>query len=191
MVYSDKFEKYYAAPFKFDFAVLGGAATIDSGSPQHQVERDFCGNERRDGRPDLGAVEYLGPDAPCDRPLPAGWANSDDGPGQTDTLSFETEENQPASRLVLDADSLIAAWDGTPIALTDVEFRILDAMSAQPNQVFSNGAILAVIRTSDPNANDPDIAVKTVAGLRRKFRGVEPGFTGIKFHPGEGFSWQE
>jgi parallel beta-helix repeat protein len=190
MVYSDKFEKYYTAPFDLDFSVLRNAPVIDSGVAGSQLGHDFCGNERGDGLPDRGAIEFHPSGPPCDRPLPAPWTASADGGGSSD-LGGRDADAAGGGRLSLHRNDRTAVWDGTPIALAPLEFKLIEMISSRPEDLISVEEILAVIRTENPDADGFDLAVQAVSGLRRKFREADSSFSALQFRPGEGFLWQE
>ena len=44
-------------PAAGNFALKNGSDITDKGEPLREVREDFCGN-RRDGQPDLGAIEF-------------------------------------------------------------------------------------------------------------------------------------
>jgi len=59
----------FADPDALDFSLVDGSAFVDRGVTRAEVMDDFCGNDRDDGMPDIGAVEYDG-DGPCDTSTP-------------------------------------------------------------------------------------------------------------------------
>jgi MYXO-CTERM domain-containing protein len=49
---------WFTDPASVEFGLRDGASFIDRGRVEPDFIRDFCGNDRDDGEPDLGAVEY-------------------------------------------------------------------------------------------------------------------------------------
>ena len=57
------FAAWFAAPASSDFRLLDGSSIVNQGVAAPLVTDDFCGTARSDGMPDIGAVEYVAPDA--------------------------------------------------------------------------------------------------------------------------------
>jgi hypothetical protein len=74
-VSDEVFEAWFADPGGADLGLVDGSAFVDLGETLADVTDDFCGNDRDDGRTDIGAVEYDG-DGPCDTTRP-GWRVQD------------------------------------------------------------------------------------------------------------------
>ncbi|UJR79055.1 Right handed beta helix region [Sandaracinus amylolyticus] len=71
MVTEAEWSAWFVAPGEADFTLRDGAELVDRGAALAEVTDDFCGNDRDDGMPDLGAVEHDG-DGPCDTTMPGG-----------------------------------------------------------------------------------------------------------------------
>ncbi len=88
MVSDTQLEAWFEAPAIGDLTLVDGSAFVDQGVPSADVTDDFCGNDRDDGRPDLGAVEYDG-DGPCDTTMPSGAPALDGGAPMLDGGSID------------------------------------------------------------------------------------------------------
>ena len=69
----------FADPAAGDLALVDGTLLVDLGTPDPDVADDFCGNDRDDGAPDLGAYEYDGDG--CDGPVGVDAGAGPDGGG--------------------------------------------------------------------------------------------------------------
>ena len=76
-------------------------------------------------------------------------------------------EVRPETRLVLDVDKLEAALDGKPLALTQVEFRLLKTLSARPRRIFSRDQLLNSIYADHRVVTDRTVD-SHIKNLRRK-----------------------
>lgn len=88
----ESFRSWFEDPDAADFSLLDGAAFVDLGEPLAEVTDDFCGNERDDGVPDIGPVEYDG-DGPCDTTVGGGGSGSEifgDGFESGDTSAWSS-----------------------------------------------------------------------------------------------------
>jgi len=54
------FGAWFADPGAYDFTLKDGAALVDLGLALAEVKDDYCGNDRDDGKHDIGAIEYDG-----------------------------------------------------------------------------------------------------------------------------------
>jgi MYXO-CTERM domain-containing protein len=54
----DDFMSWFVAPGLFDFTPLDSSAFLDLGLAAPEVTDDYCTNDRDDGKPDIGALEY-------------------------------------------------------------------------------------------------------------------------------------
>lgn len=68
------YDLWFEDPAALDLALTDGSAFVDQGVAIGADVPDFCGHLRRDGAPDLGAIEYSTA-APCDASLPGGGAD--------------------------------------------------------------------------------------------------------------------
>lgn len=88
--------------------------------------------------------------------------------------------------LVLDAERYEARWNGEPLDLTPLEFRLLRALAASPGRVFSRDQLLD--RLHDDQRSLSDRAIDShVKNLRRKLEAVEPGHEFIRSIYGVGY----
>lgn len=63
---------WFTDPGNFDFTLVDGAALVDLAAPLPEVKDDYCGNDRDDGKPDIGAIEYDGDGCVGGKPVPSG-----------------------------------------------------------------------------------------------------------------------
>ena len=91
-------------------------------------------------------------------------------------------------RLELDPARHKVAWDGTPVSLTVTEFMILDALAARPGVVKSRNQLMDAAYQDDVFVDDRTID-SHIKRLRRKFRSVDPAFSGIETLYGAGYSF--
>jgi hypothetical protein len=59
------FTNWFSDWSTLDFSLLDGSELVDQGVVIAAAPEDFCGNDRNDGSPDLGAVEYDADLGPC------------------------------------------------------------------------------------------------------------------------------
>lgn len=64
------FARWFADPAARDFTLRDGSQLVDQGALLAAVTDDYCAHARSDGKPDLGAVEYVTAQ-PCDTTRPA------------------------------------------------------------------------------------------------------------------------
>ena len=203
--------RMFKNPGAVDFSLVDGAQIVDKGTRPEQVRVDFCGTARPKATPDLGAIEYgvtacdvaaiprqvdiLHPDLSVVTALLA---------IQTALATINVPEQKPApaakvvqeecevirrDRLMLHLDRQEVSWDGTPVTLTPLEFKLVLLMSNRPNEVVSDQEIYAVMVADGNDTARQDDVKNVILALRRKFRGVDATFVGIVFYPGRGFGW--
>lgn len=80
---------WFADPGAFDFTLVDGAALVDLATPVPTVTNDYCGNDRDDGKPDIGAIEYDGDGCVGGKPVESG----DPTGGDTDTTTTDTTDS--------------------------------------------------------------------------------------------------
>jgi two-component system response regulator BaeR len=96
----------------------------------------------------------------------------------------------PPRRLQLEDTQWRATLDGTPLALTRLEFRLLQALSRQPGRIFSRAQLLDL--AYDDTADVTERAVDShVKNLRRKMAAAGPGHDWIRSVYGVGFAFEE
>ncbi len=94
-----------------------------------------------------------------------------------------------AGDLVLDALCLSCSWKGREVPLTVSEFRILHEMAGSPGRVKSRDTLLAAAGNEEDAATER-AADSHIKRIRRKLRGVDAAFAGIRTHSGAGYSWR-
>lgn len=92
--------------------------------------------------------------------------------------TLEWSASTPAaasSGLVLDEEGFSARWDGHPLDLTPVEFRLLKALSARPGRVLSRDRLLDAIYVDHRVVSDRTVD-SHIKNLRRKLAdaGADP-----------------
>ena len=93
-------------------------------------------------------------------------------------------------RIELDPPRHLVKWDGQPVALTVTEFLILEALAHRPGVVKSRNQLMDAAYSDDVFIDDRTID-SHIKRLRRKFREVDPDFSGIETLYGAGYSFAE
>lgn len=93
-------------------------------------------------------------------------------------------------RLEMDPPRHLVTWDGRPVALTVTEFLILEALASRPGVVKSRNQLMDAAYNDDVFIDDRTID-SHIKRLRRKFREVDPEFSGIETLYGAGYSFAE
>lgn len=93
-------------------------------------------------------------------------------------------------RLVMDPPRHLVTWDEKPVELTVTEFLILEALAVRPGVVKSRNQLMDAAYSDDVFVDDRTID-SHIKRLRRKFREVDPEFTGIETLYGAGYSFAE
>jgi two-component system response regulator ChvI len=93
-------------------------------------------------------------------------------------------------RLVMDRLRHQVLWDGKAVALTVTEFLILEALATRPGVVKSRNQLMDAAYSDDVFVDDRTID-SHIKRLRRKFREVDPQFTGIETLYGAGYSFAD
>jgi two-component system response regulator ChvI len=81
-------------------------------------------------------------------------------------------------------------WGGRDVPLTVTEFLILDALAQRPGFVKSRDQLMDVAYAHDSYVDDRTID-SHIKRLRKKFRGVDPGFHAIETLYGVGYRFDE
>ena len=104
----------------------------------------------------------------------------------------EEEEVQVVrrGRLVMDPLRHQVLWNGKAVALTVTEFLILEALATRPGVVKSRNQLMDAAYSDDVFVDDRTID-SHVKRLRRKFREVDPQFSGIETLYGAGYSFAD
>jgi two-component system response regulator BaeR len=90
------------------------------------------------------------------------------------------------SRFLLDEERLRAAFDGKPLDLTPVEFRLLRTLASAPGRIFSLPQLHRGLYADQRIVTKPCIAAH-VKNLRRKLLAAHPGYTLIETIYGVGY----
>ena len=102
----------------------------------------------------------------------------------------EADQIVRRGRLALDPPRHLVTWDGKPVALTVTEFLLLEALASRPGVVKSRNQLMDAAYNDDVFIDDRTID-SHIKRLRRKFREVDPEFTGIETLYGAGYSFAE
>lgn len=78
---------WFADPGALDFTLVDGAALVDLASQVPGVTNDYCANDRDDGKPDIGAIEYDGDGCVGGQPVEPG------DPDETTTTDNPTSDS--------------------------------------------------------------------------------------------------
>ncbi len=93
-------------------------------------------------------------------------------------------------RLEMDPTRHRVTWAGTPVSLTVTEFMILEALAARPGVIKSRNQLMDAAYSDDVFVDDRTID-SHIKRLRRKFRAVDPQFSGIETLYGAGYSFTD
>jgi two-component system response regulator BaeR len=95
----------------------------------------------------------------------------------------------PPGGLVLDEASLSAVWNNTPLDLTYMEWRLLQALVASPGRIFSRSQLQD--RLYDDGRSITDRTIDShIRNLRRKLDALAPGQELIRSVYGAGYSYE-
>jgi two-component system OmpR family response regulator len=90
-------------------------------------------------------------------------------------------------RLALDAQRMMASWEGKPIALTVTEFWMVHSLARHPGHVKDRDQLM---RDAEMVVDDGTIT-SHVKRIRRKFLAVDEKFDAIETVYGMGYRWTE
>ena len=93
-------------------------------------------------------------------------------------------------RLAMDPARHRVTWDGQPVSLTVTEFLILEALAARPGVIKSRNQLMDAAYPDDVFVDDRTVD-SHIKRLRRKFRAVDPEFSGIETLYGAGYSYSD
>jgi len=93
-------------------------------------------------------------------------------------------------RLVMDPARHRVTWAGKEVQLTVTEFLILEALAQRPGFVKSRDQLMDAAYQDDVYVDDRTID-SHIKRLRKKFRAVDPEFTGIETLYGVGYRFSE
>ena len=93
-------------------------------------------------------------------------------------------------RLTMDPTRHQVTWAGRAVALTVTEFLILEALAARPGVIKTRNQLMDAAYSDDVFVDDRTID-SHIKRLRRKFRAVDPQFSGIETLYGAGYSFAD
>jgi two-component system, OmpR family, response regulator ChvI len=104
----------------------------------------------------------------------------------------EIDEPEPMLRGKLEMDTARhqVKWDSKPITLTVTEFLILEALANRPGVIRTRDQLMDAAYQDDVYVDDRTID-SHIKRLRRKFREVDPDFSGIDTLYGAGYRFAE
>lgn len=77
-------------------------------------------------------------------------------------------------------------WRTRPVSLTLTELTIVHCLADRAGETVSHDRLAAAMKTG----NSPRALAQHIAGVRRRFRDVDPGFDEIETDPGTGYRWK-
>src|SRR5688572_13367676 len=93
-------------------------------------------------------------------------------------------------RLRMDPSRHRVTWDGRNVSLTVTEFLILEALAQRPGVIKSRNQLMDAAYPDDVFVDDRTVD-SHIKRLRRKFRAVDPEFSGIETLYGAGYSFSD
>lgn len=93
-------------------------------------------------------------------------------------------------RLSMDPSRHRVTWDGKPVSLTVTEFLILECLAQRPGVIRSRNQLMDAAYPDDVFVDDRTVD-SHIKRLRRKFRAVDPEFSGIETLYGAGYSFSD
>jgi MYXO-CTERM domain-containing protein len=84
------FGAWFVDPAAYDFTLKDGAAIVDLGLALAEVPDDYCGNDRDDGKHDIGAIEYDGDGCVGGVPVESGGGSGGTSTGGDESGGSET-----------------------------------------------------------------------------------------------------
>ena len=115
--------------------------------------------------------------------------------GPTPVASGEPVEEAPAEaiergRLKMDPARHRVEWGGKAVSLTVTELLILEALAQRPGVIKSRNQLMDAAYPDDVFVDDRTVD-SHIKRLRRKFRAVDPQFSGIETLYGAGYSFTD
>lgn len=108
----------------------------------------------------------------------------------TQVRSTAPEMTVESGSLRIDPARHVVAWKGAPVSLTMTEFLLLKYLATEPGHVRSREQLLRAAEIARSCAEDRTVD-SHIKRLRRKMRGVDPGFAAIQTLYGVGYRYQE
>jgi two-component system, OmpR family, response regulator ChvI len=93
-------------------------------------------------------------------------------------------------RLTMDPSRHRVTWDDKPVSLTVTEFLILECLAQRPGVIKSRNQLMDAAYPDDVFVDDRTVD-SHIKRLRRKFRAVDPEFSGIETLYGAGYSFSD
>ncbi len=101
-------------------------------------------------------------------------------------VQVNTETAADTFGVTLNPEAFTASYNGTPIELTPVEFRLLEVLMSQPGRVYSRASLMDAIYTDNRVVTDRTVD-SHVKNLRRKLQAVMPAEEIIRSIYGVGY----
>ncbi len=117
-------------------------------------------------------------------PIETGGDNSADVPPSPEASMLRR------GRLEMDPARHKVMWDEKPVSLTVTEFLILEALATRPGVIKSRNQLMDAAYPDDVFVDDRTVD-SHIKRLRRKFRAVDPEFSGIETLYGAGYSFTD
>jgi two-component system response regulator ChvI len=108
----------------------------------------------------------------------------------TDALEAPAGEAIERGRLLMDPARHHVIWDGKPVSLTVTEFLLLEALATRPGVIKSRNQLMDAAYPDDVFVDDRTVD-SHIKRMRRKFRSVDPTFSGIETLYGAGYSFSD
>ena len=109
---------------------------------------------------------------------------------QTEQVDDTPGEVIERGRLYMDPARHHVTWNGVPVSLTVTEFLLLEALAARPGVIKSRNQLMDAAYPDDVFVDDRTVD-SHIKRMRRKFRGVDGGFSAIETLYGAGYSFTE
>jgi two-component system response regulator ChvI len=116
-------------------------------------------------------------------------AAGDREPGESGPTAHEGPVIE-RGRLKMDPSRHRVTWDGKPVSLTVTEFLILECLAQRPGVIKSRNQLMDAAYPDDVFVDDRTVD-SHIKRLRRKFRAVDPEFSGIETLYGAGYSFSD
>jgi len=102
----------------------------------------------------------------------------------------DAQDAMVRGKLTLDPARHMVTWGGENINLTVTEFLILQALATRPGHVKSRDQLMDAAYSDDIYVDDRTID-SHIKRLRKKFRDIDNGFSGIETLYGVGYRYKE
>jgi two-component system response regulator ChvI len=109
---------------------------------------------------------------------------------EADLAEAPSGETIERGRLQMDPARHRVEWGGEPVSLTVTEFLILEALAQRPGVIKSRNQLMDAAYPDDVFVDDRTVD-SHIKRLRRKFRAVDPQFSGIETLYGAGYSFTD